>query len=456
MDVVIFFEASGKWPENIAAIQRAKIAFLLKIGSLLEGAKRDVTTHLGLEDAHSELENVAYLDVVYESGAAFRLRIHSDLEEALLDRRTKDKSLDQHIRTESATLLANFRRLYTHLPLHTTILHTYTTRFPALSPTIRLLKRWFDSHKLSSHFPPDLIELFALHVFLTPHPWPQPSSPATGFLRTLLFLSRWDWRSEPLVIDTTSQTNPTPDADNNLSAPLDPAAASTRLQAWRSLDPAMNRVVLLAITPSDPSGTAHTTLSSHPAPGKVTAARMTALARSATHVVRTRGAALGAHDEGRRLLFVPSLADFDVRIYLDRKILKTASRVYAGQESDGEGGAGAGAKFKNLDARTGAMPLPVGRHPAALLVEKMAATYAGPLVFFRGAEDDAVVGAVWNPLVERRSFRVNLLGSYRPVAPAEGDSDGEDDVVEVDREGILAEIARVGGDMIERIEVKGE
>ncbi|OIW26735.1 Nrap protein [Coniochaeta ligniaria NRRL 30616] len=467
MDVVIFFEASGKWPENIAAIQRAKIAFLLKIGSLLEEAKRDVTTHLGLEDAQSELENLAFLDVIYESGAAFRLRIHSDLEEVLLDRRTKDKSLDQHIRTESATLLANFRRLYTHLPLHTTMFKTYTTRFPALSPTIRLLKRWFDAHKLTSHFPPDLLELFALHVFLQPHPWPQPSSATTGFLRTLLFLSRWDWRSEPLTIDTSSQSNPTPDTDNQLSTPLDPAAASTRLQAWRNLDPAMNRVVLLAVTQSDPAGTAHTTLAGHPAPGKVVAARMTALARSAIRVVREKGVEIGAPDAGKQLLFVPALADFDMRIVLDRKALKAASRVWEGEDPEADADEGVVArKFKNLDARTGAMPLPVGVHPAALLVEQLSRVYSGPLVFFRGAEDDVVIGGVWNPLVQRRSFRVNLLGSYKPVA-ADGDSemkdggesegsDGEDDVVEVNREGIIAEIARIGGDLIERIEVKGQ
>lgn len=467
MDVVIFFEASGKWPENIAAIQRAKIAFLLKIGSLLEEAKRDVTTHLGLEDAQSELENLAFLDVVYESGAAFRLRIHSDLEEALLDRRTKDKSLDQHVRTESATLLANFRRMYTHLPLHTAMVRTYTTRFPALSPTIRLLKRWFDAHKLSNHFPASLLELFALHVFLYPHPWPQPSSAATGFLRTLLFLSRWDWRSEPLTIDdaSSSLSNPVPDAaDDQLSTPLDPAAAATRLQAWRSLDPAMNRVVLLAATRSDPAGTAHTTGSDgHPAPGKVVAARMTALARSAVRVAREKGVEIGLPDCGRRELFVPALADFDVRLVLDKKVLKAASRVWAGP--DGEADEGSSSKFKNLDARTGAMPLPAvgGGHPAALLVEQLGRVYSGPLVFFRGAEDDAVVGAVWNPLVERRSFRVNLLGSYKPVATAGDvemkDDDGEeeeDDVVEVNRAGILAEIARIGGDLIERIEVKGQ
>ncbi|KAB5518226.1 Nrap protein [Coniochaeta sp. 2T2.1] len=482
MDVVVFFEASGKWPENIAAIQRAKIAFLLKIGSLLEEAKREVTTHLGLEDTGSELSNLAFLDVVYSStGAAFRLRIHSDLEEALLDRRTKDKSLPQQTRTESATLLSDFRRLYVQLPLHTTTLRTYTTRFPALSPTIRLLKRWFDAHKLTSHFPPDLVELFALHTFLSPAPWPVPSSAATGLLRTLLFLSRWDWRSEPLVIDTsaTSHADPTTSSDPSLTTPTVPLSydsASTRLAAWRNIDPAMNRVVLLVSTPSDPSGTAHTVLSGSPSPSKVVASRLTSLARSAVSVIRSRGVKIGLPDEGRRLLFVPSLADFDVTLHLSRKFLKSASRVWEGTGTDeGEEESGAVAKFKNLDARTGSMPLPVGIHPAALLVQQLNKVYnSGVIVFFQGGEDNGVVGGVWNPLVERRSFRVGLVGCYAPVdgegkgerkngkeGGSESDdemgSEGEeeDDVVEVNRAAIVAEIARIGGDLIERIEVRG-
>lgn len=461
MEVVIFFEASGKWPDNIAAIQRAKIAFLLRIGTLLSESKSHITTHPGLEDAHVETQNLAYLDVIYNNtGVAFRLRIHSDLEEVLLDRRTKDKTLDQHIRSESATLLTNFRRMYTHLPLHNQLIRTYTTRFPALGPTIRLLKRWFEAHKLASHFPTDLIELLALHVFLSPHPWPQPSSPAVGFLRTLLFLSHWDWRSEPLVIDTSAHSN---DAADETLSKVDVAGAATRLEAWRNLDPAMNRVVLLVCTPSDPSGTTHTTLDGHPSPSKVVAARMTALARSATRVVRDKGAAIGLPEEGKRLLFVPALGDFDVVIHLNKKALKSTSRVYEDEDEETHKSSG---KFKNLDARVGQMPLPLGAHPARLLLEQLSTTYAGPLLFFQGAEDDAVIGAIWNPLVARRTFRVNLLGSYKPVgvqkkerdedAMGESESDDEDELVEVNREGILAEIARIGGDLIERIDVKGQ
>ena len=478
MDVVIFFEASGKWPDNLAAIQRAKVAFLLKIGRLLEEAKADqITTHIRLVDAHHDSENFACLDVLYPSGVAFRLQIQSDLEESLLDSQTRDKTLDHHTRTESATLLSNFRRSYNCLPLHTQAIRTHATRFPALSPTIRLLKSWFDSHKLSIHFSPDLIELFALHTFLTPYPWDTPSSPSTGFLRTLLFLARWDWRSEPLVVDTASSlgTHQEDMLDAGGSNPVDRSVVATRLEAWRKIDPVMDRTVLFVATNHDASGTAHTSIGGEPYPCKVVATRMTTLARSAYRVTRDANPSLD--DESARALFVPSLGDYDFLARLNRKVLRQCSRIYAvdvvaaddrtddGDEAGGEKEVILRPRFKNLDLHTGQIPLPAGTHPARILVLQLQKVYGDTVVFFHGAEDDTVIGAIWNPRVQRRSFRANLPRSYRPASggwPGEtggnsddgDDDDDDDDVVEVNREGLLAEVARIGGDLVDRIEVK--
>lgn len=433
MDVVIFFEASGKWPDNLAAIQRTKVALLLKIGSLLEDAKPGVTTHIGLEDAETDIENLAFLDVVYDSGAAFRLRIHSDLEETLLERRTKDKTLEQHIRTEGAQLLATAKRLYVHLPLHTQVIATFCNRFPALSPTIRMLKQWFNSHKLGSHFLEEFVELVALHVFLEPSPWQAPSSAMTGFLRTLLFLSRWDWRVEPLIIDSSE----------SLSA-ADRVAVETRLEAWRKIDPNMNRTTLFVATSHDTSGTAYTASNGNPAPSKVVATRMTTLARSACKLVKEADLELNL-----RALFQPALSDFDVLIYLNAKLVKSIVRGDEATKSS---------QFKNLDARTGQTPLPLAHHPINAFLQKLKELYAGPLVFFHGAPDDNVIAAIWNPQIQRRSFRVNLPCSFKPTAnqkeKASDDSDDGNDLVEVNREAILAEIARFGGDVVEKIETK--
>ncbi|KAK4100366.1 Nrap protein [Parathielavia hyrcaniae] len=439
--------ASGKWPESLVAIQRTKIAFLLMIGRLLETSKPDeIKTHVGLENSKYETENLSFLDVVYESGPSFRLRIHSDLEESLLERQVKDKTAEQYLRQRATTLLATFRRLYTNLPLHNQYMSTSSTRFPALSPTIRLVKHWFNAHKLSYHFTEEFIELAVLHVFLTPYPWDAPTSASTGFHRTLLFVAHWDWRSEPLVLDTSGEM---PAAERT--------SIATRLEAWRKIDPNMNHTVLFVATAQEPSGVAWTTLDGQPKPSKVVATRMTALARTATRLVREQGVELDC-----RRLFVPSLREYDVLIHLNGKALRSTLKTYAAidPEDEGENSVGRPAKFKNLDEHTGMEPLPLAQHPAELFLEHLSATYGGPLVFFRGGVEDNTIGAIWNPQVQKRTFKVNLPTSYKPVAAQKrsiGDEDGDDkgESVEVNKEAILSEIARIGADLVERIEVRG-
>ncbi|KAK0611553.1 Nrap protein [Immersiella caudata] len=446
LDTVVSFEASGKWPESLAAIQRTKVAFLLMIGSLLEKSKEGkVRTLVGLEDAKCEIQNLAFLDVLYESGPSFRLRIHSDLEETLLERQVKDKTQEQHVRTRATALLATLRRFHTHLPFHSQTISTFVTRFPALSPTIRLLKQWFNGHKLSYHFTDDFVELVALNVFFSPYPWDAPSSANTGFFRALLFLSRWDWRSEPLVLDTSGDMSQ-----------VDRAAIETRMEAWRKIDPMMNHTVLFVATSHDTTGLAYTSSEGFVKPSKVVAARMTALAKSACQVVREEGVEL----EPRRL-FVPTLKDYDIILHLNSKAAKGTQKTYPSNGSEGvDGERERHSKFKNLDERTGKELLPLAQHPAEVLLDHLSAAYSGPLVFFRGALEDMTIGAIWNPQVQKKKFRVNLPASYKPGAVAsaqESDDDDEERAVDVDlnKEGILAEIARIGGDVIERIEVKG-
>ncbi len=430
MDAIISFETSGKWPDNLAAIQRTKMAFLLRIAGSLRESKPGISTYVGLEDARRDIESLAFLDIVYSDGAAFRLRVHSDQEEKLLERQTRDKTLSRSAKEDGARLLSTFRRLYARLPLQNQTVSTYCTRFPALSGSIRLAKHWFSCHKLTCHLTDEFVELVVLHVFLEPYPWQAPSSPNTGFLRTLLLLSSWDWRTEPLLVDTSGE---------HFSA-TQRAAASTRLEAWRKIDPNMNHTVLFVAASFDATGTAFTTRDGKPAPSKVVAARMTTLARSACRVVREHSV-----DLNPAALFRPALAEYDVLIHLSTKVVRNICH--------GDDGEARRSAFKNLDQRTGRPLHPVPRHPATVLLGQLKATYDGPMLFFQGAEtEDSVIAAIWNPQMQRRSFRPSLPCSYTPVA-ASGEDDDDADVVEVNREGILAEIARIGGDLIERIEV---
>ena len=50
MDIVLQFEGSARWPDDISAIQKTKVAFLLKLGELLEEADDSLETQLGLEN----------------------------------------------------------------------------------------------------------------------------------------------------------------------------------------------------------------------------------------------------------------------------------------------------------------------------------------------------------------------------------------------------------------------
>ncbi|KAI3402017.1 hypothetical protein diail_3991 [Diaporthe ilicicola] len=428
MDTTVYFEASGKWPDNLAAIQRTKIAFLLRIGELLVESRSGVACRVGLEEAQTEIENLAFLDVTYENGASFRLRIHSDLEESLLERRTVDKTLDQRVRTQGAQLHASFRRLYTHVPLHTQTMSILSTRFPALSPAIRLVKHWFNSHKLSCHFLEELLELFVLRVFLEPYPWKAPSSAMTGFLRTLQFLSRWDWRAEPLILDSTGELTGS-----------ERSAVATRFEAWRKIDPGMSHTTLFVATSKETSGTAYTIHDGHPVPSRVVATRMTTLARSASKLVKDKGI-----DLEPKALFQPSLKDYDFLIRLDSRAMKQAA---------GSGDAVKQSLFKNLDGRTGRTTQPALQHPTTSFLGQLNSLFSGPLVFFHGAPEDTVIAAIWNPQIQRRTFRVNLPCSFKPAASEDRAEVGaSDEHVDVNQDAIIAEIARIGGDLIEGIE----
>ncbi|KAI0467308.1 Nrap protein [Xylaria cf. heliscus] len=417
IDVMLSFEASGKWPENIASIQRAKIALLLQIGRSLEEAKTGIKTHLGLEDVERETENLAFLDVIYESGFSFRLRIHSDQEETLLDRQTKDQTLDRHDRTEAAALLSSARWRSTILPLHNQMISTYCTHFPALSSSIRLTKYWFNAHRLGNHFNEPLIELFVLQAFLQPHPFPIPSSTSTGFLRTLLMLASYDWREEPMIIDPSDSLSTAQRLD-----------ISTRLEAWRKIDTNMNRTTLFVATPFDVTGVAYT--QNIP---KVIATRMTVLARSASKATKDKGIELDS-----RTLFQSGLRDYDIVIHLSSKAIKGILRDDGTKHSH----------FKNLDKTGSSGALPLLEPPVLAFLRRLNSVYATPLLFFHGGADDTVIAALWNPQLHARGFSANMPASFQPTG-------ADADKYELNKEAVLAEIARIGGDLIEKIDVKG-
>ncbi|KAF7187756.1 U3 small nucleolar RNA-associated protein 22 [Pseudocercospora fuligena] len=421
-DVTIQFEGSGRWPDDLVAIQRTKIAFLLKINDMLSESVDGITTRIGLENEGQDTLNKAFLDVTYEQDATFRLRIHHDREQTLLERQLKSKTTDPKTREIAAIGLAKYKREYVKAPAQTQAITRLCTRLPALSGAIRLTKKWFASHLLANHIPEEVVELLVVRTFTQPSPWQTPSSVQTGFLRTLFWISRWDWRADPLIVDLS--------ASGDLKQ-ADMQTIRTNFEAWRKLDPAMNRVALFAASNLDHDGTTWT----DGTPAKVVAGRMTALAKAACAEVAEKQLELEPAS-----LFSSSLNDFDFVLHVNSAFVTGKNRRSST----------AAATYKNLELDTIADTDLIGLDHVKSFLTELESVYGSAILFFYGASERTVITGLWSPLTARRSWRVNLAYSTIPI---KGESDEGDVQASLNKNAILAEIARLSGDLVEKVEV---
>ncbi|EMD00335.1 hypothetical protein BAUCODRAFT_102852 [Baudoinia panamericana UAMH 10762] len=417
-DVTIQFEGSVRWPDDLVAIQRTKLAFLLKLSELLQEAHDQPKTRIGLENHEQDIFNQAYLDIMYESGTSFRMRVYHDREQTLLERQMRDKSLAPSAKEAAALGLAAYKRLYLKAPPHTQAVARLCSRYPALSGTIRLLKKWFASHLLANHVGEEVIELMAARIFVQPWPWQTPSSVQTGFLRTLHWLARWDWRTDPLIVDLSGSGElRIPDVD----------AIKTRFEAWRKLDPSLTRIVLFAASNIDKEGTTW----SDGRPQKVVARRMTALAKAACAEVEQNGLQVDPAS-----LFSSPVSDFDFVLHLHPSMT-------GGKRSKDA------ARYKNLELAALSDQTLVGFEPTQSLLEELESLYGSALLFFSGSSERPVIAGLWSPQTAPRAWKVNLAYSTIPHKK----SKTQEVQAVVNREAMLAEIARVGRDLVGRVEI---
>ena len=206
LSLVIEFEGSGKWPDDLKAIQTMKRAFYIRIGQLLEteypGTRVSVSVGTG-----ADLEQSGWLDVTQPSGYTFRCRINHERENYLLQRLVKECS-----KKSPADLLHAKKSHQTYLtenvykPWHSSRLSQLCYRMSFLPLTIRILKRWAASHMLVSYattssIPEEMLELIAAFVYTHPEPYDVPTSAFTGFMRCLDVIVTWDWRDEPMIVE---------------------------------------------------------------------------------------------------------------------------------------------------------------------------------------------------------------------------------------------------------------
>lgn len=418
LDINLQFEGSARWPDDIVAVQRTKIAFLLKLSELLESGTPGLTAKLGLENEKKKFSNQAFLDVFEPPGAVFRLRVHHERELSILQNLMKNEPSGLG-RLEIASAISTYKRDFLQRSLHTEMVRTLSTRFPLLSPSIRLMKKWRDSHLLSAHIGDELIDLLTIKTFVHPHPWSAPGSIMTGFLRTLAWIANWDWREEPLIIDFNHELSAQKIEDINL-----------KYKAWRKIDPGMNRVAMFVASSLDPDGVTWT----EQGPSKVAAARFSRLAISADSFAKKQGLQLQAE-----ALFATSKTDYDFIIHINPNYLRGDTVMTRKRKA-----------FKNLDLQTGGTISLAERNPVQTFLLEAMEMHGGNVLFFHNAHETLFIAGIWNPETEIRNWKVSIAYSSMPML----DLESGDMKISINKAGTLHDLASLGGSLVSKIDVK--
>ena len=281
-DVVMQFESSPRWPDDLAAVQKVKMALLEKVARVITAQRRKARANIVLDHTASDIEDQTALEVLLAQGVAFRIRIFHDRETTLLERAIQidapvfGTSLPQPPRRLAVPALASHIRLFVHLPQHHSSIAPLHHRFPSFSSATRLLKRWFAAHMLSLHVASEVIELLMVSVYLDPGPVHAPSSAPTGFIRAIRMLARWDWRREAMIVPVFSASRDAAASNGRVRFPADHrAAVQGAFGNLRARDKEINHGAWVIATEEDLNGLRWTEGTS-----RVVAGRVTVLARA--------------------------------------------------------------------------------------------------------------------------------------------------------------------------------
>jgi U3 small nucleolar RNA-associated protein 22 len=222
MEIVLEFEKSAKWPDDLRAVQKTKLAFYERLAMVLMTTIAGVSATVVVSDSigSSEFQDTGKLEIVTPDGWAFSARIWHEREATLLDRiiGAKDGTYpcvatgrkdEQEVRGREYQDALMARELYTrrfdHAPRHHRAIASLCHRFPAYGGTVRLVKRWLASHwLLRGHISEEVVEIICASLFVgagkdfstdmaeegSPN---VPGSRERGFSAVIEFLKDWTW-----------------------------------------------------------------------------------------------------------------------------------------------------------------------------------------------------------------------------------------------------------------------
>ncbi|XP_054710530.1 nucleolar protein 6-like [Uloborus diversus] len=282
LKVVVGFEGSGKWPDDLEAIKRVKTAFLIKIAETLK-AKYSLTA----------VPFMTHVDVL-KDGFIFRIEIACHKELFLM----KQTELSNGMKKVQDTAESKELELRTSIiPKVTSLLQGLHQQHNSFGTACRLAKRWLSSQLMHSYIPDVTIELLVAYLYTHPEPYTCPSVPQVAFLRFLSLLASHDWEGCPLIV--------------NLNDELEGEKIREIHSSFGALRPTLPAMVV--VTPVDEKGNLWT----KNGPQKQSLKRISLLAATSLEMIES---AMYSFDKSVdfKAVFRPSIDFCDVVIYLKR------------------------------------------------------------------------------------------------------------------------------------------
>ncbi|CAG8436328.1 905_t:CDS:10 [Rhizophagus irregularis] len=473
IDIIIQFEYSTKWPDDLVAIQKMKIAFYILLSNQFKKQFPETKTRVV---AKPNLDTIISTDAFLEvfsttTGFSFRCFIHHERELILLDRGIKNKMTTSIKRDIYTNALLRLKRKFIHLPLHNTQIQTLCNKYPSLSLAIRLTKRWFGAHLLTSiHIEEEFIEILCAVIYLSPSPWERPSSGFVGFLRVLKFIAGWDLKNDPVIVDLDESNdskrggNVVIGTSSNTIATNETAKKNIfenlleRFKNMRKEDGNYKHSSMFLATINTISNEG--IIWGEEKPSKVVAIRIKELAKAAIECVDKIIFKGGKVDNKEfKRLFITPLQDYDAIIHLNPNLCKS---------KDSE---------NNVNKKEEEWPL-IGFDPVECYVNELKKIYSDTALFFYDKYGGSFIGLVWNPInFIPKPWKVNTGFSSCPVGliPSgernkvlankddskiqriQNDKKKKNDdsrMVIINTKAIILEIERLGNGLVEKIELK--
>ncbi|KAJ7242747.1 Nrap protein [Mycena haematopus] len=445
MEIILHFEKSAKWPDDLRAIQKIKLAFFERMASALMTSVKGLKASVVVGDSvnMSEIRDNSTMEIVTPDGWAFSARIWHDREATLLDRLITGKNALPHINfpsekkkgkehQEAVDAKEVYVRRFIHAPRHHRAIAALNHRFTAFSPTVRLVKRWLASHwVLHGHISEEAVEILCASAFVgdgtdvevdpenvVAERASVPGSKERGFAIVVEFLKDWKWE-EGLFVHLYGR-------EAKAGDPL-PTSTSSRAGVWK------------ISTEFDPEGNVWTLHG----PDVMVAHRVRALAKATWNGLQ--GIEDGKFDV--KSIFIHPTDDYDFVVRMDPATLPR----YA-QNIDSS--LAIGGRYANLPREDSSTVLRPGFDPAQLLYDDLQRIYANTFKIFCDPFGGDRFGAVWDPTLKQpRPFRV--LGGFSSV-PVKKEKEKEKDkgLVVLNEASVFGEIKRLGGGLVNGITVR--